>query len=167
MERSEFRRLRRRQLLEMILGQIEENETLSEENETLKHRLEDLEAELASKKIEIEKAGTLAEASMKMNGVFVAADAAAQCLLDNIRDREEQTRLACEEMEEEAKKASAVIIQNAEKEAAQMKEDADLFRRKAHEDSEKYWADVDARVRELLSKHEELNTLFGSRIGVA
>lgn len=75
---KELKRLSRRELLEMLLAQMEENEKLS-------WRLQKAEAALEARRIEIEKAGTMAEAALRLNGVFEAADRAAQQYLENVR----------------------------------------------------------------------------------
>lgn len=80
---NELRRLSRAELLEMLLAQMKENEKLQ------KH-LDEAKAALSDRKIDIDRAGTLAEAALKLNGVFEAADRAARQYLENIRDRAEE-----------------------------------------------------------------------------
>lgn len=75
---KELRRLSRGELLEMLLAQMEENEKL-------KHRLQKAEAALADRRIAISEAGTMAEAALRLNGVFETADRAAKQYLENIR----------------------------------------------------------------------------------
>lgn len=77
---KELKRLSRVELLEMLIA-------LTEENEELKARLEQAQADLADRKIAISQAGTLAEAALRLNGVFEAADQAARQYLDNIRQQ--------------------------------------------------------------------------------
>ena len=77
MTEKELRRLSRAELLELLLAQ-------TEENEKLKKRLQAAEAALSDRKIIMEKAGTMAEAALKLNGVFEAADRAARQYLENI-----------------------------------------------------------------------------------
>lgn len=83
---KELRRLSRAELLEMLLAQTEENERLRE-------RLDEAEAALNDRRIEIERAGSLAEASLRLNKVFTAADEAARQYLENVQRmaREGQT----------------------------------------------------------------------------
>ena len=89
---KELRRLRRSDLIEMLLQ-------LSKENLQLRQELEDANRQLAEKHIIIEEAGSLAEAALKLNGIFEAAQAACDQYAENIRTRcrelEEQTRAAC------------------------------------------------------------------------
>ena len=75
---KELRRLSRGELLEMLIAQ-------TEENSQLKIRLKQAEAQLRDRRIEIDKAGSLAEAALSLNGVFQAAEAAAQQYLENIQ----------------------------------------------------------------------------------
>ena len=74
----ELRRLSRGELLEMLIEQ-------TEENRQLKIRLEQAEAQLRDRRIQIQKAGTLAEAALRLNRVFEDADTAAQQYLENLR----------------------------------------------------------------------------------
>ncbi len=50
-------------------------------------------AQLEHKNIEILKAGSLAEAALRLNQVFEAADAAARQYLDNVRRLAEEGKL--------------------------------------------------------------------------
>ena len=68
---KELRRLSRKELLEMLIEQMNENEEL-------KQKLDRAESELKDRNIMIENAGSLAEAALKLNDVFEAADRAAQ-----------------------------------------------------------------------------------------
>lgn len=77
MTERELRHLNRAELLEILLAQ-------AEENRKLRKRLQAAEAALSDRKIAIEQAGTMAEAALKLNGVFEAADRAARQYLENI-----------------------------------------------------------------------------------
>lgn len=127
---KELRKLSRTELLEMLLGQMKENEQLREELARANERLE-------SKTIIKSNTGTLAEAALKLNGVFEAAQAAADQYLENLRSTEE----ACD-----------IIRQEAEKEAARIIEDA-------KEDSKKYWIEMTDR---LVNFYHEYNEVGGA-----
>jgi len=82
----ELRKLNRMELLELLLEARRENEQLREQ-------LKATEELLNSRTIEIENAGSIAEAALALNGVFEAAQKAADQYLDNIRClAEEQPR---------------------------------------------------------------------------
>lgn len=80
MTEKELRRLSRMDLLEMLLEQSRENERLQAELETVKKQLED-------RRIMEQEAGSIAEAALRLNKVFEAAQQAADQYLENIRNR--------------------------------------------------------------------------------
>ena len=78
MTNRELRRLSRRELLTILIEQLEENEKL-------RSSLEKAEMELQNRQIILEQAGTMAEAALQLNGVFEAADRAEKQYLENVR----------------------------------------------------------------------------------
>ena len=89
------RRLKRAELLEMLIEQ-------GKENERLRAQVEELEKQLADREIRLKPAGTIAEAALRLNGVFEAAEAAAQQYIDSIRALNERQEQLCARMEKEA-----------------------------------------------------------------
>ena len=77
MTEKELRRLSRAELLEMLLAQTEENRQLKKELQEAEEALED-------RRIAIEESGTMAEAALRLNGVFEAADQAVRQYLENM-----------------------------------------------------------------------------------
>ena len=82
MTEKELRKLNRYQLLELILIQ-------SEKIDDLEKQLESVQNELREQKINVEKAGSIAEAALQLSGVFEAAQRAADLYLKSIKEREE------------------------------------------------------------------------------
>ena len=80
---KKLRRLGRAELLELLLEQVDENEKLRRENEDLKARLEE-------RIIKLETAGSIAEAALKLNRVFEAAEEAAKQYLESVKATVEQ-----------------------------------------------------------------------------
>ena len=78
MNQKELKRLSRSDLLEMMLS-------LSKENELLRKELHQAKSVLEDRTIAIEQCGSLAEAALKLNGVFQAAQAACEHYSENIR----------------------------------------------------------------------------------
>ena len=74
----ELRKLSRADLLELLLKERQDNERLCAE-------LKRVNEQLADKNIQIEQSGSIAEAALRLNGVFEAAEAAAQQYLENMR----------------------------------------------------------------------------------
>jgi cell division septum initiation protein DivIVA len=87
--KKKLQRLRRRDLLELLIDLSKENEQLREQNKIL-------EAQLNQRTIAVSQAGSLAEAALQLNGVFKAAQAACDQYTHN-------TQLRCQRMEEETK----------------------------------------------------------------
>jgi len=81
---KELKKLSRAELLELLLEQVEENEKLRQKNEELEKKLED-------RVIKITEAGSIAEAALKLNNVFEAAEAAAKQYLDSLKELEKTT----------------------------------------------------------------------------
>lgn len=90
---KELKRLRRGELLELLVEQGRQLERLERE-------LEEARAELARREIAVREAGTLAEAALKLNGVFEAADAAVRQYMENLMLRTRREGL--ESLEEKA-----------------------------------------------------------------
>lgn len=88
MDNRELRKLRRSELLELLLLQ-------SKEMEHLREQLAKAEAELNDRKLKLAAIGNLADAVVQINGVMEAAQAAAEQYLENIIAMEEETRVRC------------------------------------------------------------------------
>ena len=78
MTEKELRHLKRVELLELLVEQ-------SKQVEELEARLQEAEEKLKNREILIETTGSIAEAALKLNGVFEAAQAAADQYLENIK----------------------------------------------------------------------------------
>ncbi len=78
MTKRELKKLSRLELLELLLRQMEENEQLRSE-------LEQARKQLNSRKIELENAGSIAQASLQISRIFEAAQMAADIYLENVR----------------------------------------------------------------------------------
>lgn len=81
---KELRKLSRMDLLEILVEK-------SKENERLKLELEEVKKQLSDRMIKIEEAGSIAEAALKLNGIFEAAQAAADQYLENLHNISQQT----------------------------------------------------------------------------
>ena len=105
---NDLRSMSKTELLTMLRDQEVEINELKEENARLRQQLED-------KRIGLQECGSIAQAALKLNGVFEAAQAAADQYLESVKagssgaelnaQMEEelaQTRARCQQMEEEA-----------------------------------------------------------------
>ena len=139
---KELRHLSRSELLEMLIAQ-------TEENDRLKIKLEQAEAQLRDRKIAIDKAGSLAEAALSLNGVFQAAEAAAQQYLENIQRISGQQDTICRSMKEKT-----------EKETARMRQEAQAYSQKVHAEADAYWKQIVSKAAKLLADQEALREMI-------
>ena len=141
MTSKELKHLRRSELLEMLIAQMEENEKQGK-------LLEGAENALRNRQIDIENAGSIAEASLQLNGVFEAAQSAAEQYLENVRRMEEQQNLIAQQMQEKAKKQADFMIAQA-----------DTYSRETRREADAYWQQVSERVRALHQDPENLQQI--------
>lgn len=80
--KKELKKLSRAELLEMLLELSRENDTLRCENEALRDQL-------SEKELRISESGSIAEAALKLNKVFEAAQEAADQYLLNVKRNHE------------------------------------------------------------------------------
>ena len=105
---KELRRLRRSDLMEMLLQ-------LSKENLQLRQDLEDAHRQLEEKQIKIEEAGSLAEAALRLNGIFEAAQAACDQYTQNLKERSENIEQYCADMEQQTRAKCDKMMADAQK----------------------------------------------------
>ena len=139
MTEQELKRLSRGELLQMLIAQMEEKEQL-------KNELEKAETQLADRKIALDEAGSIAEAALQLNGIYDAAQAAAQQYLDNIQQLQEQQEAVCQNMQQEAEQYAAACRQEADEYAAKIRAEA-----------EAYWSEVIAKAKHVLEAQQALH----------
>ncbi len=129
MTNKQLKKLSRAELLEMLIGQMKENEQL-------RTQLDAARQQALHRQILIANAGSIAEASMQLSGIFSTAQAAADEYLENVYkiDRDQAQRLAKMEeeslrrVEENKRRADAIMAQVEEKCARREKEAEDYLR---------------------------------------
>ena len=99
----ELRKLSRKQLLELLLQ-------LTERSEELQDQLQEANKKLENKRLIKMKAGSIAEASLKLSGVFEAADNAAEQYLYNLKKLDEEKTLIKKRYDEKCKKIVKAMI---------------------------------------------------------
>ena len=109
MTEKELKKLSRIELLELLIEQ-------TERCEELERKLAEAEQEIKSQSLNVKEVGTLAEACLKVNKIFEAADNAAKQYLANIKvyddkkkDMLAETQRRCAEMEREAEMKVAAL----------------------------------------------------------
>ncbi len=112
----ELRKLSRTDLLEMLVD-------LSEELNLVKQQLRDAEEKLNNRQILIDKAGSIAEASLQLNGVFEAAEAASEQYVENIRNLSDRQDEICRRIEWECREKARRRLEEVERKCMQMEAD--------------------------------------------
>ena len=138
---KDLRKLNRVELLQMLLEQ-------GRQNDALRAQLDQANAQLASRQVALDEAGSIAEAAMQLNQVFASAQRAADQYLENIRTlsgrqeavcakREAESRSKCEQMlaetqkkcqslEEQTRARCEAMTSEAERQSAAVRDEAKL-----------------------------------------
>lgn len=157
MTEKELKKLNRRDLLEILVEQGKELQTLREKYEEAEKKLED-------RKICIDNAGSIAEASLQLSGIFEAAQTACTQYTDNIARLSQEQETVCAQMESESRKKAARIITDAEKKSAALRAETEKqceeMLTKAKEESQAYWDEVHTRLKAFSAEHAELKALL-------
>ena len=154
---KEMRKLSRGDLLQILLEQ-------SRENEHLKRELTDVRAVLDKKILDIEQAGSIAEASLQLNGVFEAAQRACKQYTDNIAFLSQRQEEICSRRSKESQERSAQLLADAQKKAKDLesaaKESCEKMIQKAKKESQQYWDEVHGKLSVYLEEHKELKKIL-------
>ena len=140
----ELRKLRRVDLLELLTQ-------VSREKEALQDQVAALQAQLAERQLNLDRAGTMAEASLRLSGVFADIDAAGAQYLYNLQQLSQERTAACERLEAETRAQADAILAEA-----QTKADAILAQAQSQADA--YWADVSVRLQRFYDAHPGLRS---------
>ena len=131
MTEKELRHLGRRELLEILINQ-------TKEITSLRDMVQKLETELTERRIAIAESGSLAEASLKLNGIFAEADKAAKQYIENAGLIEKEAREKADEIVAEAEEIRSAKIHEANL----------------------YMSRVKETVQDYLLKHPEIGSAF-------
>ncbi len=112
MTERELRRLSRADLLELLLAQ-------RRENEQLRCLLDQTQSQLTDRTIQINNAGSIAEASLQLSGIFDAAQDSCKYYIENVRQLNERQTAICQQMEQETKEKCDLMVREAEQKAQQ------------------------------------------------
>lgn len=126
---KELRKMSRIELIEIIYSFLQKEEELKQE-------IERLHAELDERTIQIEKAGSIAEASLQLNHIFEAAQQAADQYLQsvlNMSDEQkaetllENTKKQCREMQREAMQKCEILVEKTLEDCERLRNNATIY----------------------------------------
>ncbi|MCI6255047.1 MAG: hypothetical protein MR648_00350 [Clostridiales bacterium] len=165
---KDLRKLRREELLELLIDQ-------SRKNEELQAELTELRARFEERRICLQEAGSIAEASLRLNGVFDAAQAAAEQYLENIREMSGRQESVCAQLEQESRARAERRIAEAEEKCrsmereteekcrtleAEAREEHDRVTAQARQEAESYWQEVSRKLEDFYAAHAGLRELL-------
>lgn len=148
MTEKELRKLNRRDLLEMLIMQ-------AKRTEELQAQLDDTRKQLDDKEITVNNAGSMAEAALKLNGIFEAADAAAAQYIKSVSDGDGVTMTAPLPTKE-----SEELMEDARKQAQRLLAETEEKCRAREEKAAKYVEAVNAKLKQLYGDYKELFILL-------
>ena len=157
MTERELRRLSRADLLEMLIDQ-------SVELQQVKSELAAARAELEKREIDIREAGSIAEAALRLNGVFEAAQAASEQYLQQVRLLSQEQEGICAQLEQESREKAERRLRETERSCAALEQDtkvrcAEMLSR-AEAESKLYWDEVSTRLEAFYREHASLKELL-------
>lgn len=165
---EELRKLKRADLLELLVAQGKENEALQE-------KLRQAEAALWDRQIQLDEAGNIAEAALRLSGVFQAAQQASDQYLENIRKKHEETESRCarmeetsraraEQLEQESKAQAERLVAEAEEKARTLTAETEAKCRamvaQAEAETREFWDMVSQRLEHFYAEHAGLRELL-------
>lgn len=138
--RDEIKKMSKKELREHLAAEQAKNRELTEEIEDLRYRADKAEKE----EIMINDAGTLAEASLMLSGIFSAADDAAGKYVENVKRLNNRQEAICAARDESSRKQAEVTVTDARRRAEEMLNEA-------VDRSKKMLSDAAKKSEELLS----------------
>lgn len=120
MTNKELRKLKRTELIELMLMQ-------SRELDEQRAQRQELEKQLESRELKLNEAGSIAEAAMEINHVFASAQSAANQYLENIKALQEDLEKQRKEQDETAKRQCADMLEEAKKQIDGFWQETDDF----------------------------------------
>lgn len=156
---KELKRLSRGELLEMLIQQ-------SKELELLRKQLDAAQTALQNREITINKAGSIAEAALQLNGVFTAAQDACQQYMENICHLSRNQEQICAQRDAESRAEAERIVEEARKESEALAHETRMMCAemvtKAKAESQAYWDEVSRRLVAFSTEHAELQQLLSA-----
>ena len=102
----QLRKLNRTDLLKLLLEE-------KKESEALRKQLQEMQLQLECKQLNLNQSGSLAEAALKLSGIFEAAETACQYYTENIRNLSGRQEEICRKMEQETREKCDRMLEQA------------------------------------------------------
>lgn len=126
---------------------------------------------LNNREIAIEEAGSIAEAALKIQDIFNAAQEAADLYLENLSELTSQQTELTQKRDAESKERAEKLIMDAQKQSDEFLEatriQCERMVETARKDAGAYWEDVSRRLEEFYDEHRGLRELLMMPMGEA
>ncbi|MDO4490531.1 MAG: hypothetical protein Q4B85_05670 [Lachnospiraceae bacterium] len=152
-------------------------QSLSGKIKELEDKNRSLSQAVKSRQLELQEAGNIAEATLKMTGIFEEAQKTAEIYLANVKklaDQQEEklrqmelkSRMEIQRFGDEASKTCLAMRKQAEKECNELRRKTETECHQLKEDAitqaEEYWAQLSVRLENFYKAHQGMKELFGS-----
>lgn len=161
MTTNELKKLSRADLLEMLIEQ-------SEEVEKLRALLAEAEEKLGQREVILHEAGSIAEASLQLNGIFEAAQSASKQYLESIQLYSDYQKLVCEKRERQIKIDAERYMEDAKRRCKTMETET---RHKCTEmvlrakiESQACWDKITEKLEVYYANYPELRGLLAGEL---
>lgn len=151
---KELHKLSRKELLELMLEQ-------SRQLDELREQLRQAQEQLTSRRLLLNKAGSIAEAALQVNRVFEAAQAAAEQYLENVQTLSGRQAEVCQQLADESQKKAEALLRETQARCqtmeAQTRAKCEAMTRQAKEEANQ----AQAKVQQVIDQHNALKDLLG------
>lgn len=156
---NDVKKLKRVELLEMLIE-------ATAENEKLKAQISQLEQTLSQRQLNLENSGSIAEASLLLTNVFAEAQKAADLYLENIRRQDEEistkveTRIremeeACSRQEQETKERCEKLSRETEESCSSLKSATEAECERQKQETENLCNEMKKQAKDICSYIEQ------------
>lgn len=165
---KELHKLNRKELLELMLDQ-------SRQLDDLREQLRQAQEQLASRQLLLNKAGSIAEASLQLNRVFEAAQAAAEQYLENVQTLSGRQTEVCQQLVDESQQKADTLLNETQARCQAMeaetqekcriletetREKCETMTRKAEEQANQAWQQAQEKIHQVIDQHDALKDLL-------
>lgn len=129
MTKNDAKKLRRGDLLELLIEQTEENQRLM-------NKISQLETKLSERVIVMEQAGSIADAALGLTDVFSQAQDSADRYLESIRQKQAEAEEALRQAREKAKQIEQMAREEGQTTVRKAQEEGQATLQKAQEEAQ-------------------------------
>ena len=119
---------------------------------------------ISRRRILLEKAGSIAEASLQLNGVFEAAQKAADQYVENIQSLSLRQESICAKMEEDSRRKSEQLLADTREKCRAMEEETKKrclhMTQEAEENASHTWEETRRRMDQFVEQRDDLKRLI-------